>query len=31
VNIAERLIQKNVQAEDQDRLVQDALARLDGR
>jgi F-type H+-transporting ATPase subunit b len=31
VTIAERLIQKNVQAEDQERLVQDALARLDGR
>jgi F-type H+-transporting ATPase subunit b len=31
VNIAERLIQRNVQAEDQERLVQEALARLDGR
>jgi F-type H+-transporting ATPase subunit b len=31
VTIAERLIQKNVQAEDQERLVQDALTRLDGR
>lgn len=31
VTIAERLIQKNVQPEDQERLVQDALAHLDGR
>jgi F-type H+-transporting ATPase subunit b len=31
VAIAERLIQRNVQAEDQDRLVQDALARLGSR
>jgi F-type H+-transporting ATPase subunit b len=31
VTIAERLIQKNVQAEDQERLVQEALSRLDGR
>lgn len=31
VTIAERLIQKNVQPEDQERLVQEALTRLDGR
>jgi F-type H+-transporting ATPase subunit b len=31
VAIAERLIQKNVQPEDQERLVQEALTRLDGR
>jgi F-type H+-transporting ATPase subunit b len=31
VAIAERLIRKNVQPEDQERLVQEALTRLDGR
>lgn len=31
VAIAERLIRKSVQAEDQERLIQDALARLDRR
>jgi F-type H+-transporting ATPase subunit b len=31
VEIAERLIQKSLRGEDQERLVQDALARLDAR
>jgi F-type H+-transporting ATPase subunit b len=31
IAIAERLIRKNVQPEDHERLVQEALARLDGR
>lgn len=31
VDIAERLIQKSLRGEDQERLVQDALARLDSR
>ena len=31
IAIAERLIRKNVQPEDQERLVQEALARFDGR
>jgi F0F1-type ATP synthase membrane subunit b/b' len=31
VAIAERIIQRSLRGEDHERLVQDALARLDGR